>query len=139
MSSVKAIYAGLRVVGLNDEEDRRDLYARVTGKRSLREMTPAEKDAVVVELRRLGFKPGGLRKAAPRADVRMAHVLWRRLHQARVVDAPGAAGLNAFVRARFAAAWGVTPIDVDAMREASQIAAVLEALKAMCRRNGLRP
>lgn len=139
MSAVKAIYAGLRALGLEDEEERRALYARVTGKRRLREMTPSEKSAVVTELRRLGFRAGGHRKPAPRADLRMAHVLWRRLCSAGVVEGAGAAGLTAFVRRRFAAAWGAVPLDVDHLTDPAQIAAVLEALKAMCRRNGLKP
>jgi len=81
MSTVKAIYAGLRALGLAEEDDRRDLYARVTGKRRLREMTPAEKEAVLEELRRTGFRgaaaagrAGGRRLAGPYAPKLQA--LW---------------------------------------------------------------
>jgi phage gp16-like protein len=137
--SLRAIHVGLRALGITEEDDRRALYGRVTGKRSLREMGPGEHAAVLAELRRLGFRPGGHRKAAPRADLRLAHVLWRKLHAAGAVERAGAAGLNAFVRSRFGEAWGAAPIDVDAMREPVQIAAVLEALKAMCLRAGVRP
>lgn len=52
-----AIHAGLRALGLASEEDRRALYARVTGKDRLRAMSPAERRAVFDELRRLGWRP----------------------------------------------------------------------------------
>lgn len=57
MSAVKAIYAGIRQLGIADEDDRRDLFERITGKRRLREMTPKDKEAVLAELRRMGFAP----------------------------------------------------------------------------------
>ncbi len=56
MSAMKAIYAGLRACGIGDEVDRRDFYERVTGKRGLRVMTPTEQEAVLAELRRMGFR-----------------------------------------------------------------------------------
>lgn len=55
MTAIRAIHAGLRQLGIEDE-DARDLYERQTGKRSLREMRPADHEAIVGELRRLGFK-----------------------------------------------------------------------------------
>lgn len=50
----------------------RAILERVTGKRSAGEMTLAELDAVINELRRLGFKPAGKRgtTARPAADKR---------------------------------------------------------------------
>lgn len=59
MSAVKRIYAGIRAAGIAEEDDRRDFFERVTGKRRLREMTPGEKDRVVEELDRVsgGKKP----------------------------------------------------------------------------------
>ncbi|MCC5965517.1 MAG: regulatory protein GemA [Natronohydrobacter sp.] len=56
MSAVKMIYAGIRALGIAEEDDRRALYERVTGKRRLRDMSPREKDAIATELRRLGFR-----------------------------------------------------------------------------------
>lgn len=55
-SAIAAIYAGFRHLGISDDADRRALYARVTGKDRLTLMKPPEKEAVVTELRRLGFK-----------------------------------------------------------------------------------
>jgi len=55
MNTHAAIHVGRRQLGL-DDETARDLYEQVTGKRSLRAMTDAERVAVVDELRRRGFK-----------------------------------------------------------------------------------
>lgn len=55
MTAVAAIHIGIKQLGI-EEEDKRDLYERTTGVRSLREMKPAQKDAVLGELNRLGFK-----------------------------------------------------------------------------------
>jgi phage gp16-like protein len=136
----KLIHVGCRDLGL-DAETRRGLQLVVTGKISLSDMTEAEMEAVVAALKARGFKASGKqvgkRAAAPRGDVRFCHVLWGKLAAAGAVDQPGAAGLNAFVRARFARAWGAVPIDVDQMRDWQQIAAVIEALKGMCKRAGV--
>ncbi len=145
MSSTKAIYAGLRVVGLAEEEDRRALYARVTGKTRLREMNDSERAAVVEELRRLGFKPASMpgkaarKPVAPRPDLRYIHVLWGKLGGAGALKKPGRAGLNAFVRARFEGKWASVPIDIDMLQDAGQINDVIRALKDMCARAGVNP
>lgn len=134
---VRTIHFACRQLGL-DAETRHDLQLLVTGKASLTDMTPAEQERVLAELKARGFRiAGGKRPAAKRGDVRFAHVLWRKLHRAGAVDKAGAAGLNAFIRARFAAAWGAAVLDVDHMRDAAQIATVIEALKAMCARAGV--
>lgn len=57
MSAHAAIHVGLKKLGI-EGDDVRDLYERQTGKRSLREMSPKEHEAVIGELRRLGFKQG---------------------------------------------------------------------------------
>lgn len=140
MSTVRAIYAGLRVVGVTEEDDRRDLYERVTGKRSLRAMTGGDQEAVLDELRRLGFERTRGRASharAKRADVRYIHVLWRLLTAGGHVTSPGRAGLNAFVRSRFGRAWGAEVIDVDALTEHTHINAVIAALQDWCDREGI--
>lgn len=140
MTALRAIYAGIKAVGIDDEDDRRDLYARVTGKRSLREMTAAEQSAVVEALRRLGFRPaaaGNAPKKARRADVRYIHVLWRLLSEHGAVTSPGRKGLNSFVRARFGKAWGAEALDVDALTEWRQINDVVTALQDWCDREGI--
>lgn len=138
MSSIRAIYAGLRAVGIAEEDDRRDLFERVTGKRSLRLMSSTEQEGVVQELRRLGFKPSvGQRPRAARADIRYLHVLWRLLSDNGAVREPGRKGLNSFVRARFGKAWGAEAIDVDALTEWRQINDVVRALQDWCDREGI--
>jgi phage gp16-like protein len=138
---IKLIHVAARELGL-DADTRHQLQLVTTGKESLAAMTPAELDKVVDALKARGFKPGRKvatkgRKAAPRGDIRFVHVLWGKLVKVEAVDAPGAKGLNAFIRARFEAAWGAAPIDVDKMQDWKQIATVIEALKAMCARAGV--
>ncbi|MCA3506880.1 MAG: regulatory protein GemA [Rhodobacter sp.] len=136
----KLIHAGCRQLGL-DEDTRRGLQRMATGKDSLRDMTEEEMENVLLALKSCGFTPSPgaapRRKAAERGDVRFAYVLWGKLFRAGAVDKAGAAGLNAFIRARFGKSWGAAPIDIDAMRDWQQIATVIEALKAMCIRAGI--
>jgi phage gp16-like protein len=142
-SIIRLIHVGCRALGL-DEETRRDLQLRTVGKASLKDMTLAEQDQVLAALKAQGFAPGPgagagrkRRAKAGRGDTRFAHVLWGKLHRAGAVDTGGAAGLNAFVRKRFADAWGAVPMDIDTVTDHRQIATVIEALKAMCDRAGI--
>lgn len=138
----KLVHVGCRELGL-DGETRRDLQLMVTGKASMQDMTDAELQRMVDALKMRGFVPAPAlshlrsRPAAPRADVRFCHVMWRLLAQKGAVREPGPAGLNAFVRARFEKKWGHVPIDIDAMREWGEIADVVDALKDWCRREGI--
>ena len=139
---IRLIHVAARELGL-DADTRHQLQLVATGKASLADMTPAELDRVVEALKARGFKPGRRvstkgRQAAARGDVRFVHVLWGKLTRARAVDAGGAKGLNAFIRKRFEASWGAAPLDIDQMQDAAQIATVIEALKAMCRRAGIQ-
>lgn len=54
MNAIAAIHVARKQLGL-DEDAARDLYQRETGKRSLREMSPAEQNRIVEALRRAGF------------------------------------------------------------------------------------
>lgn len=136
---LKTIHVAVRDLGM-DNDTRRDLQLLVTGKESLKEMTGAEQLAVLDALKERGFKPSvgkasrTHRRPATRGDIRFCHVLWGKLVKAGVVDLPGAAGLNAFIRARFEKSWGAVPFDIDGLRDWKQIATVIEALKAMCAR-----
>jgi phage gp16-like protein len=131
----RMIHAGCRQLGL-DAEARRALQQQVTGKASMSEMTAAELRLVVDRLKKDGFeaKGGGRRKPAPRADLRLIHVLWRKLGEAGALERPDRAGLNAFIRTRFEARWGAVPADVDMLRDWHQIDAVLQALIAWGKR-----
>jgi len=139
---LKTIHVAVRDLGM-DAETRRDLQLLVTGKDSLKDMTAAEQLAVLDALKERGFKPSAgkasrtQRRPATRGDIRFCHVLWGKLVRAGVVELPGAAGLNAFIRARFEKAWGAVPFDIDGLRDWQQIATVIEALKAICNRAGI--
>lgn len=146
----RMIHAGCRELGL-DSDTRHDLQLVATGKASMADMTEAELHKVVAALKQRGFKPygntyytsrktGGKARGhaqAPRADLRYVHVLWRQLGEAGALKRPGRDGLNSFIRLRFEGKWQSVPIDVDALREASQINDVTRALKDMCRRAGV--
>ena len=49
--TARAVFAGLKAIGITEEEDRRAFFTRVTGHNSLRAMTRAEHDMIEVELR----------------------------------------------------------------------------------------
>lgn len=136
----RKIFAGCRELGL-DDDTRRDLQFAATGKTSLSDMSEEELSQVIKALEARGFKravkPGANRPMARRADVRFAHVLWRLLHENGAARVAGPAGLNAFIRARFAGKWGAAPMDIDMMTDWAQIADVIEALKAWCEREGI--
>ncbi|RWE48565.1 MAG: regulatory protein GemA [Mesorhizobium sp.] len=55
MNALAAIHVANKQLGL-DEDTARDLYERVTGKRSLREMNDRQLQLIVAEQRRQGFK-----------------------------------------------------------------------------------
>lgn len=137
----KLIHVGCRDRGI-DSDTRRDLQLVACGKTSMTDMTEADLLLVVQALKDRGFAPDrrGVKKrypAAPRADLRLIHVLWRKLSDAGVLDKPGRSGLNAFIRSQFEAKWGSVPIDIDTLRDADKINAVVRALKAWCKRAGV--
>ncbi|AWI83047.1 GemA protein [Alloyangia pacifica] len=133
----RMIHVGCRELGL-DSEARRGLQLAVTGKASLSQMNEAELKLVVNRLKQDGFKPeqrkAGKRKPAPRADLRLIHVIWRKLGEAGELERPDRAGLNAFIRVRFEKSWGMVPADVDMLREWQQIDDVLQALMSWGKR-----
>jgi hypothetical protein len=138
---IRLVHVGARELGL-DDDTRRELQVATTGKASLTAMNAPELRRVIDALKARGFKVnaprGSGRPAAQRADIRYAHVLWRLLHEAGAVRVAGPTGLNAFIRARFEKSWGAVPIDIDAMREWSEIRDVIDALHAMCGRAGIK-
>lgn len=138
MSATKAIYGGLRALGLSEEEDRRDLYERVTAKRRLREMTPAEKSAVVEELRRLGFRgrdgsSGRVGGRAGRLDgpyAKKLQALWIAGWNLGLMRSNTDAALMAFVKRQ-------TGVDhTRFLREQAEANRAIEALKGWLARDG---
>ncbi|NCM96124.1 MAG: regulatory protein GemA [Rhodobacterales bacterium] len=133
----RTIHVACKDLGLDDEA-RRDLQLAATGKASMRDMTEADLRLVIDKLKAAGFTLSPTpRKAAPRADLRLIHVLWAKLAEKGVLERPGRDGLNAFIRSRFEAAWGSVPADIDMLRDHEKIDAVIEALKQWGRRAGI--
>merc|ERR1711969_240076 len=127
-ASIRLIHVACRDLGI-DQETRRALQERLTGKASLRDMSQPELELVLGALKDQGFRPrGGRRPAAPRADLRLIHVLWAELGKAGALDKPGRDGLNAFIRRRFGQSWSFVPADVDMLRDWQQIDDVIQAL-----------
>lgn len=133
----KKVFVACRELGIKDQA-RREMQERVTGKSSLSEMTDPEIELVVNHLVNSGWTPSAPKHtAAPRRDVRFIHVLWSKLSDAGKLDNPTREGLNRFIRRRFGDHWGSVPADVDHLRDAEQIAEVIEALKKWCKREGV--
>lgn len=136
----KKIHMGCKQLGLN-EDARKALQLQVTGKASTKDMTDGDMLKVVKRLENDGFKAtskGGKKRAlAPRADLRLVHVLWSKLGAAGVLKDKSRKGLNAFIRKQFGNAWANVPIDVDQMRDAKEINDVINALKAWGAREGI--
>ena len=130
------IHVGCRQLGL-DADARHDLQLLVTGKDSMSKMSEGELKAVLGALETRGFRPNKAKRsrpAAPRADLRLVHVLWRKLGDAGALERPDRAGLNTFIRTQFETKWGSVPADVDMLREWRQIDDVLQALIAWGKR-----
>ncbi len=78
MNPTAAIHVGKAQLGL-DEDTYRDLLQLVTGKRSAKDMTPAEREKVLDEMRRRGFDQGrlkGRRKPLEGKYARKLQALW---------------------------------------------------------------
>lgn len=143
-TSQRMIHVACKQLGL-DDDTRRDLQLQVTGKASMADMSDPELAAVIAALKAKGFKSGNGAPAAAkgraparRADLRYVHVLWGLLGKAGALEKPGRAGLNAFLRKSFGAKWGAVPLDIDMLDDTAQISDVAEALKAWCRRLGIK-
>ena len=131
---MRSAHAACRRLGFDDEA-RHDVQLAVTGKASMRDMDVSDLSKLVSHLntRRAG-RSGYGHPRAPRAHLRLIHVLWGELGRQGVLARPGRAGLNAFIRVRFGPHWSFVPMDVDALTDANNIGDVIRALKAMLAR-----
>lgn len=135
----RTIFAACKELGLDDEA-RQDLQLEVCGKSSMRDMNDDDMKAVLNRLKRDGFKQVSKRRKhapAPRADLRLVHVLWRKLGDAGALTSPGRKGLNTFIRKRFEDTWKSVPADVDMLRDPQKIDAVIAALRAWGKRENI--
>lgn len=124
MSATAAIHVAKKQLGLDDDA-MRDVYQRVTGKRSLREMSPAEQNSVVQELRRTGFKPAsnGSRKPLEGKFAKKLQALWIAAWNLGIVENQDDRALVAFVERQT----GVS--HVRFLRDGDDAAKAIEALK----------
>jgi len=132
----RRIHVGCKELGL-DSDARKALQLVVTGKASMTDMTEADLNAVLSRLKQDGFKTSSSGKKHPkasRADLRLVHVLWRKLGDAGQLRDPSRKGLNKFIRARFEQTWHNVPADVDMMRDHAEIDQVIQALKSWGKR-----
>ena len=132
MTAIRAIHAGRRQLGI-EEEDARDIYERMTGKRSLRAMSENERQAVVGELRRMGFsRPSNpTRKKLEGKYAPKLQALWIALWNFGVVNNRDDAALLAFVKRQ---------TDLDHARflhHSGDARKVIEALKGWLKREGV--
>lgn len=131
MTALSTIHIGLKQLGIV-EEDARDLYERMAGKRSLRAMTPAQHKAVIDELRRLGFKPTskGSRKRIEGKYAAKLQALWIAGYNLGLIRNKDDGALLAFVKRQ-------TGIDhTRFLRYAEDGARAIEALKGWLERDG---
>lgn len=133
--SLSAIYVGLAQLRIG-ADDKRDLYRRVTRKDSLKAMTPSEQNAVLAELRRLGFKPASKDKKGRRhLSGRYAgklQALWIAAWNLGLVNDRNDSALEAFVKRQ-------TGLSSERfLRFPEDAAKVIEALKSwMTREAGI--
>lgn len=129
MSAIAAIHVARKQLGL-DDDTARDLYGRITGKRSLREMSPAEQERVVEELRRRGFTKAsnGSRKQLEGRFAKKLQALWIAAFNLGVVRNRDDKALIAFVERQT----GLS--HVRFLRHPEDADKAIEALKAWMRR-----
>lgn len=126
-SALPAIHVGLKQLGIGDD-DKRNLYHRVTGIERLSAMQPSDHDKVLRELRRLGFNPAlkranGQRKLSGKFAKKL-QALWIAGWNLGIVKVRDDAALEAFVTRQ-------TGIAAERfLHHADDAARVIEALKA---------
>lgn len=127
MTAIAAIHVAKKQLGL-DDDTARDLYHRVTGKRSLRDMNEREQQRIVDELRRTGFKPAKKGLEGPFASKLQA--LWIAAWNLGIVRDRRDEAMLVFVKRQ-------TNIDhTRFLFHPEDAAKVIEALKAWIAREG---
>ncbi len=122
----RIIHASFRSAGIVEDDDKRAIYARVTGKAGLTVMSDPEKEAVAAELRKLGAKPA--RRANGRAALsgpfaKKLQALWIACWNLGITRDRDDAALEAFITRQ-------TGIERERwLHKAGDAAKVIEALK----------
>lgn len=139
MTALAMMHVAKRDLGL-DDDTYRAVLVRVTGKRSSKDMTDRERQAVLDEFRRQGFKPAlrqaqgaGRGKTKPLSGpyAKKAQALWIALWNLGAIEDKRDSALLAFVCRQ-------TGIErTEWILDARHGRAVIEALKAWCAREGV--
>lgn len=137
------VHLGAKQLGLDDDA-RRDLLERITGRRSSADCSDAQLDLVLAEFKRLGWKPVAQPGRSPKADAApskavrrpadspvalKARALWISLWQLGVVRSSTEVALEAFAKRQL----GVESLQ---WADAGKAFRLIEALKAMATRAG---
>lgn len=134
MKTLATIHVAKREFGLGDDAFR-DVLERVTGKRSLKEMTEQERLSVVEDFKSRGFKVkrGTGRKSggsfSSKAYVRLIHALWKSCANLGVIDEGGPKALRSFVGKKTEAAG--KRVDDPEFLTYDQATPIIETLKSM--------
>lgn len=131
MTSIALLHVAKRDLGL-DDDTYRAVLERVTGKRSAKDLSEAERRAVVDELKRQGFKPssGGRRKALEGRFAKKLQALWIAGWNLGIVRNRDDKAMLAFVKRQ-------TGVEhTRFLHHAEDAAKAIEALKAWLAREG---
>ena len=130
-AQLAAIHVGRKNLGMA-EDDYRAVLERLTGHRSAKDCDGAQLNAVIAEMRRLGFEPSPAtpsRAPAGGGVARKARAMWISLHQLGAIEDASERALEAFGQRQL----GVERLQWANEREGFRL---IEALKAMAERHG---
>lgn len=134
MSARRAMLAKLHLARKQlalSEDSYRDILRRVTGKESAADLTDAQLDKALKEMKRFGFKPTPSRTGTSKhAQIRMIHAVWADLCQLGVGGEDETAALRAFTARQTKTLANPQGVSDPAFLSSEQANKVLEGLKA---------
>lgn len=96
-TSYARIHLAAKEAGL-EGDDLRDVYERVTGKRSLRAMSQKEREAIIADFASRGFNVRAkIKGKSSKGFVRLIYALWASCAKLKVIDDGSKGALRKFV------------------------------------------
>lgn len=96
--AIKTIHVCRRqVAGLEDDADWRDFLERVSGSRSVKEMSERQREEVIAELRKRGAKAARPFRKSDKPHVRKVFAVWGDMCREGIPEKANRDGLRAFV------------------------------------------